>query len=79
MCRLEQSRCKIETGPNVRSGPADYGKDDDLAYPLLANASDEALAQYAVSKSGIHWPELDADLSLRGLLMSELVKGNVTS
>lgn len=49
------------------------------AYPLLAGASDEALAQYTVSESGIHWPELDADLSLRGLLMSEMIKGNVAA
>ena len=49
------------------------------AYPVLAGASDEALADYTISASGIHWPTLDADLSLRGLLMSEVVKGVVTT
>lgn len=49
------------------------------AYPVLAEASDEALADYTMSVSGIHWPGLDADLSLRGLLMSEVVKGIVTA
>ena len=44
-------------------------------YPVLAMASNEALADYIISESGIHWSTLDADLSLRGLLMSEVVKG----
>ena len=44
------------------------------AYPILAEASDEALANYTISASGIHWPAIDADLSLRGLLMSEVIK-----
>ncbi len=44
------------------------------AYSILNQASDEALANYTISESGIHWPTLDADLSLRGLLMSEVVK-----
>lgn len=49
------------------------------AYPALAQAPDEALTDYIISASGIHWPALDADLSLRGLLMSEVVKGIVTT
>ena len=49
------------------------------AYPSLAEASDDALADYTISASGIHWPALDADLSLRGLLMSEVVKGILTA
>ena len=44
------------------------------AYPLLDNASDDALTAYTTSASGIHWPEIDADLSLRGLLMGEVVR-----
>jgi hypothetical protein len=47
------------------------------AYPSLANASDEALNQYTISQMGIHWSALDSDLSLRGLLMSEMVKSFV--
>ena len=49
------------------------------AYPILAEASDEALANYTISASGIHWPTIDADLSLRGLLMSEVIKVTVTA
>lgn len=44
------------------------------AYPVLAISSDDALADYTISESGIHWSMLDADLSLRGLLMSEVIK-----
>ncbi|HEX9955721.1 MAG TPA: DUF2442 domain-containing protein [Fibrella sp.] len=44
------------------------------AYNSLALASDDELATYTLSESGIHWPSLDTDLSLRGLLMSEVVK-----
>lgn len=43
-------------------------------YSVLATAPDNALMGYTISDSGIHWPALDADLSLRGLLMSEVVK-----
>ena len=43
-------------------------------YPALHHASDDALAIYTTSPSGIHWPEIDADLSIRGLLMSEVVR-----
>lgn len=44
------------------------------AYRELNTASDEDLGAYNLSESGIHWPALDADLSLRGLLMTEIVK-----
>lgn len=44
------------------------------AYNTLALASDNDLATYTVSLSGIHWPTLDTDLSLRGLLMNEVVR-----
>lgn len=44
------------------------------AYNSLTVASDEHLAAYTSSESDIHWPELDVDLSLRGLLMNEVVK-----
>ena len=48
-------------------------------YPVLFNAPDEALANYTISESGIHWPTLDADLSLRGLLMSDVMKRVMTA
>jgi len=41
--------------------------------PYLANAEDYDLDQYIVSESGIHWPDLDVDISLRGLLQEEKV------
>lgn len=40
-----------------------------LAYfPLLASASAEQLAEFELSPRGIHWDELDEDLSLEGFL-----------
>lgn len=44
------------------------------AYPFLATADDEQLNQYELSATGIHWPTLDADLSLRGFLLAELLR-----
>jgi hypothetical protein len=43
-------------------------------YPLLESALDYDLYQYQVSEYGIHWPDIDADLSLRGFLMEEALK-----
>ncbi len=43
-------------------------------YSSLNTASDDELTGYVTSASGIHWPKLDTDLSLRGLLMTEVVK-----
>jgi hypothetical protein len=42
--------------------------------PEMANASAKALAKVEVSPGGfaLHWEELDADLSVPGLLMSSL-------
>lgn len=39
----------------------------------LKNASVEQLKKYELSRTGIHWPELDEDLSLRGFLKEEVV------
>ena len=38
------------------------------ANPRLAIASKKALENIEVSPFGIHWPELDEDLSIRGIL-----------
>lgn len=38
-------------------------------YPRLNGASDEALNDYFLSPSGIHWETLDEDLSVRGMLL----------
>ncbi len=38
----------------------------------LVNATQEQLNQFESDGIGIHWPELDEDLSLKGFLMHEL-------
>jgi hypothetical protein len=40
----------------------------------LARATENQLQNYEVSRTGIHWPALDEDLSLRGFLKVEMVK-----
>ena len=50
-------------------------------YPALVNASDIALNNYELTGNGtgIHWPELDEDLSLKGFLrdaVKDQVMGN---
>lgn len=37
-------------------------------FPRLLSAKPEQLAQYELSTHGIHWDELDEDLSIDGLL-----------
>ena len=41
-------------------------------YPRLAHATPEQLKQWEIlgNGEGIHWPELDEDLSVKGLLVS---------
>ncbi len=39
-----------------------------LAYPRLASATDEERSNMELSPLGIHWPDIDEDLSIRGLL-----------
>lgn len=51
------------------------------SYPTLKTASKDALNHYQIiaDGTGIHWPSLDEDLSLKGFLRDELrniVKGN---
>ena len=38
------------------------------AYPRLANASENQRSNFELSPMGLHWPDLDEDLSIRGLL-----------
>jgi len=38
------------------------------AYPRLAAASDEERSNIELSPLGLHWPDIDEDLSIRGLL-----------
>ncbi len=37
-------------------------------YPRLLHGSPEARAQVSISPSGLHWEELDEDISIAGLL-----------
>ncbi|TAE27592.1 MAG: DUF2442 domain-containing protein [Cytophagales bacterium] len=41
------------------------------AYRFLDKATDDQLQEYTISATGVHWPQLDADLSLRGFLIEE--------
>ena len=45
------------------------------AYPRLAEASDEARAVIEVSPFGLHWPELDEDLSIAALKTAHAIGG----
>lgn len=48
-------------------------------YAFLEKATDQQLEDYSLSATGIHWPSIDADLSLRGGVMEEAVKTFRTS
>ncbi|KPF97403.1 hypothetical protein IP86_13945 [Rhodopseudomonas sp. AAP120] len=37
-------------------------------YPRLSSASAEARAKYELMPMGIHWPDLDEDLGIAGML-----------
>ena len=39
----------------------------------LKNATEAQLKNLTISRTGIHWPELDEDLSLRGFLKEEML------
>lgn len=43
----------------------------------LRNAGLQDLEKYFISKDGVHWENLDEDLSLRGLLQYELTHSDV--
>ncbi len=43
-------------------------------FPRLAKASLNELQNYEISRTGIHWPALDEDLSLRGFLKEEMLE-----
>jgi hypothetical protein len=38
-------------------------------FPKLMTASNEQLAEFNVSPFGVHWPQLDEDVSVEGLLL----------
>ncbi|MBS1491834.1 MAG: DUF2442 domain-containing protein [Bacteroidetes bacterium] len=43
------------------------------ATEALAKASEKQLQNYSLSRTGIHWPDLDEDLSLRSFLKEEMI------
>lgn len=79
----------IESG-NLRIHDFGFSRDLDMAifilnnkriiqralssFPDLEKAEDYHLHQYQLSDYGIHWPDLDADISLRGFLVEETIK-----
>ena len=51
----------------------DMASGQKLSFPIASNpklavASDEQLANIEISPFGIHWPDLDEDLSIRGII-----------
>ena len=43
-------------------------------YPLLLSASPAQRATYEIMPMGIHWPDLDEDLSVTGMLKGRAAK-----
>ena len=41
-------------------------------FPRLTTATTPQLEAYQISRYGVHWPEVDEDLSLKGFLQEEL-------
>lgn len=48
-------------------------KENLSRFKLLWNVNEEALQNYEISRTGVHWPELDEDLSLRGFLKTAML------
>jgi len=46
-------------------------------YPRLAKASSEQRSNYEIMPLGIHWPEIDEDLSIEGMFKGNRVRSNV--
>jgi hypothetical protein len=81
----------FEDGLRIKS--AYFDKDLDVMLILLSNgkilkrkisvfkrleqAGLNELMKYEISKSGIHWPTIDEDLSLRGFLKEEMLNAVV--
>ncbi|MEM9338032.1 MAG: DUF2442 domain-containing protein [Bacteroidota bacterium] len=45
-------------------------KESISKFKLLKGATKEQLENYHISRTGVHWEELDEDLSLRGFLIT---------
>jgi len=53
----------------------------EVAFPIAGNARlegkpDEALDRIELSPLGLHWPDLDEDLSIRGILAGDFGQGS---
>jgi len=44
--------------------------------PRLARGTPEQLAHIEISPSGLHWPDLDEDLSIRGIAQGDYGQRN---
>jgi hypothetical protein len=44
-------------------------------YPRLANASSDALARIELTPLGLHWPDLDEDISIASILRGQKAPG----
>jgi len=48
-------------------------KESISKFKLLKSATLKQLQSYEISRTGVHWPALDEDLSLRGFLKSAVI------
>ena len=44
-------------------------------YPRLLHATPQQRANYKLSAFGVHWPEIDEDLSIEGMLVGSKAPG----
>jgi hypothetical protein len=44
-------------------------------YPRLLNAMPKQRANYELSPFGVHWPDIDEDLSIEGMLLGSKARG----
>jgi Protein of unknown function (DUF2442) len=58
-----QIRIVMESGTEIRFSVADN--------PRLARGTEQQLRHMELSPFGIHWPDLDEDLTFRGLLRGD--------
>jgi len=57
----------LESGTRLEFRPADN--------PRLARATPEQLGNIKLSPFGLHWPDLDEDLSIRGIAQGDFGQG----
>lgn len=57
-----------DTGVWIRTSDGQEACEPFARYPRLQNATQQERANYQCSPFGIHWPNLDEDLSFDGFL-----------